>query len=196
MGRQPARIATAALVVSLARLAKRRNTSLAAVGLVSGLFTTASAGDRYIGSMLTYLRYALAIACFAASVSCLALWWRSSAYRVLFITPNFGSPNSYIAIETWVGFTFMAVVEERQPIWMYGENKLKPAQIQDARKTMGRPSQFWKNDFACRFPLWYPTLLFALASVAALRLGRRFTIRSAVIATAVAALLLGMAVAL
>jgi hypothetical protein len=37
------------------------------------------------------------------------------------------------------------------------------------------------------FPLWYPALIFALAGVAVLRLGRRFTLRSAIIATAVVA---------
>ena len=46
------------------------------------------------------------------------------------------------------------------------------------------------------FPLWYPALIFALAGVAALWLGRRFTIRSAIIATTVLAVLLGMAVAM
>jgi hypothetical protein len=46
------------------------------------------------------------------------------------------------------------------------------------------------------FPLWYPALIFALAGVAALRLGPRFTLRSAIIATTVVAGLLGMAAAL
>jgi hypothetical protein len=46
------------------------------------------------------------------------------------------------------------------------------------------------------FPLWYPALIFALAGVAAMRLGRRFTLRSAIIATTVVAGLLGMVVAL
>jgi hypothetical protein len=46
------------------------------------------------------------------------------------------------------------------------------------------------------FPLWYPALVFALAGIGALRLGRRFTLRSAIIATAVVAGLLGMVVAL
>ncbi|WP_145434816.1 hypothetical protein [Lacipirellula limnantheis] len=46
------------------------------------------------------------------------------------------------------------------------------------------------------FPLWYPALIFALAGVASLRLGRRFTLRSALIATTIVAGLLGMAVIL
>jgi len=46
------------------------------------------------------------------------------------------------------------------------------------------------------FPFWYPALLFALAGIGLLRLGRRFTLRSAMIATTVVAGLLGMAVAL
>ena len=44
------------------------------------------------------------------------------------------------------------------------------------------------------FPLWYPALIFALAGGAALRFGRRFTLRSAIIVTTVVAGLLGMAV--
>jgi hypothetical protein len=46
------------------------------------------------------------------------------------------------------------------------------------------------------FPHWYPALIFAIAGVAALRLGRRFTLRSAIIATTVLAGLLGLAVGL
>jgi hypothetical protein len=46
------------------------------------------------------------------------------------------------------------------------------------------------------FPLWFPAVTFALAGVGTLRLGRRFTLRSALIATTVVAGLLGMVVAL
>ena len=45
------------------------------------------------------------------------------------------------------------------------------------------------------FPLWYPALVFALASVGILRLNR-FTLRTALIATTIVAALLGMVVAL
>ena len=43
---------------------------------------------------------------------------------------------------------------------------------------------------------WYPAIVFALAAVGVLRLGKPFTIRSALIATTVVAVLLGMVVAL
>ena len=56
------------------------------------------------------------------------------------------------------------------------------------------PELFGRVPQAIYFPLWYPTLSFALAGVAALRLGRRFTLRSAIIATTIVAGLLGMAV--
>jgi len=46
------------------------------------------------------------------------------------------------------------------------------------------------------FSLGYASLIFDLAGVASLRLGRRFTLRSAIIATMVVAGLLGMAVGL
>jgi hypothetical protein len=42
------------------------------------------------------------------------------------------------------------------------------------------------------FPLWYPALSFALFGVAALKLGCRFTLRWAIIATMVVAGVLGM----
>jgi hypothetical protein len=45
------------------------------------------------------------------------------------------------------------------------------------------------------FPLWYPALVFALAAVAAIRIGR-FTLRSPLVGTSVVAALLGMVVAL
>ncbi len=38
--------------------------------------------------MMSYIRYALALLCFAASVGCLALWWRmSSQPRVITLLP-------------------------------------------------------------------------------------------------------------
>jgi hypothetical protein len=55
---------------------------------------------------------------------------------------------------------------------------------------MQRRDAFWRVSF----PLWYPALIFALAGVASIRIGRRFTLRSAIIATTVVAGLLGMVV--
>jgi hypothetical protein len=45
-------------------------------------------------------------------------------------------------------------------------------------------------------PLWYASLVFAVAGVAALRFRRQFSIRSALMAVSVVATLLGMVVAL
>jgi hypothetical protein len=46
------------------------------------------------------------------------------------------------------------------------------------------------------FPIWFPALVFALAAGAAIRLGRQFTLRSALVGMSVVAALLGMVVAL
>jgi len=54
----------------------------------------------------------------------------------------------------------------------------------------------YRHDYSCYFPLWYPVLIFALAGVGVLRLNRRFTLRSVIIAMTVVAVLLGMAVIL
>ena len=46
------------------------------------------------------------------------------------------------------------------------------------------------------FPHWYPALVFALAGIVALRFRRQFSIRSALVGTAVVAALIGTVVAL
>ena len=56
--------------------------------------------------------------------------------------------------------------------------------------------RFWRTGNMVFFPLWYPALIFALAGVAALRIRRQFSIRSALVALSVVAALLGMIVAL
>jgi hypothetical protein len=68
--------------------------------------------------------------------------------------------------------------------------------IQDWNKSFRYTGSFGRVGDRIYFPLWYPALIFALAGVGSLRLGRRFTIRSAIIATTVVAGLLGMAVTL
>ena len=57
------------------------------------------------------------------------------------------------------------------------------------------PKQFGWYGTGYHFPFWYAALVFALAGVGALRVGR-FTIRSALITTTIVAVLLGMVVAL
>jgi hypothetical protein len=56
--------------------------------------------------------------------------------------------------------------------------------------------RFGAVDDAIYFPLWYATLVFALAAVAAIRIGRQFTLRSALAGMSVVAALLGMVAAL
>ncbi|MBA4105202.1 MAG: hypothetical protein C0485_05540 [Pirellula sp.] len=142
--------------------------------------------------MLTSLRYALATFCFAASVGCLALWWRSElvvdrvqlvgiGFRKLDCSTFFGSCN--ISHEKANGFISPVCVVWSQPI------------NRDLRRNMPERA-FCVYSQSIQFPIWYPALIFALAGAATLRLGRRFTLRSALIATTVVALLLGMAVIL
>jgi hypothetical protein len=61
---------------------------------------------------------------------------------------------------------------------------------------MAREDPFYADGVSAHFPLWFPALVFTLAGVASLILDRRFTLRSAIIATAVVAGLLGMMVGL
>jgi hypothetical protein len=148
--------------------------------------------------MLTYLRYALATFCFAASVGCLALWWRSYSYSEFFSGPSvIQGEMLYLHALRGTG-TLGTQVTARAPQWKYGSRPR--AEVESADSTDGdengrRFGAVWRDSiWAINFPVLYPALVFALAGVAALRLGRRFTLRSALIATTVVAGLLGMAV--
>ena len=135
--------------------------------------------------MLTYLRYALATFCFAASVGCLALRGWSYATRVSYIV-DVESGEAIFEVRTWTVAVDYQEALRFGEVWRDGE----------ADKNQGHFEGSAVGGLYARFPLWYAALVSALAGIAALRLGRRFTLRSAIIATTVVAGLLGMAVIL
>ena len=147
--------------------------------------------------MLTYLRYALATFCFTASVGCLALWWRSHAIYDQLSSAKLGVLPNWILVVSESG----TVVARELPIWEGGNqlpiwNSTPVEQVRKLQDPTEYPRQFGIEGRKVYFPHWYPALVFALAGVATRRLGRRFTLRSAIIATTVVAELLGMAVVL
>ena len=140
--------------------------------------------------MLTYLRYALATACFAASIGCLALWgWSINRKCIIVgsIPPSFYGGG--VVINGFSAILFYRASGDHE--WEFYVADVAPGSI--VRETS---ELFRITEIGYHFPLWYPALIFALAGVASLRLGRRFTLRSAIIATTVVAALLGMAVVL
>ena len=161
--------------------------------------------------MLTYLRYALATSCFAASVGCLALW-RSTLRTDIEIHPGTIGPYQ-LMLKACDGCCVVRAMPIGKIIFITIPTQLKSglrAQKMQERQLsyavefrrlaftslVERDGRFGHNGDAIHFPLWYPALICALAGVASLRLGRRFSLRSAIIATTVVAGLLGMAVGL
>jgi hypothetical protein len=141
--------------------------------------------------MLTYLRYALATFCFAASVGCLALWCFD---RIEGFGPGVLSTWP-IEIEARSGvFVLGGMPDSTMGMFESWEEVAAFAEYDFFQDVIGREGLFGRIDRTVYFPLWYPALIFALAGIASLRLGRRFTLRSAIIATAVVAGLLGMVV--
>ena len=135
--------------------------------------------------MLTYLRYALATLCFAASVGCLLLWLQSELNRTTYFFDIEGG-EAIFEVRQWT-----AALDYQDAI-RFGE-VWRDVGIAENR------SQFEAGaaeGLFARFPLWYAALVFALAGVGFLYLGPRFTIRSALVATTVVAALIGMAVIL
>ncbi len=149
--------------------------------------------------MLTYLRYALATFSFAASVGCLALWWRNAALFDLVHAATVYAGSMTLNAEVVDGIVIASSVPRRPTDdgWFVDSFRLGEAGRSNLQQNVvGQQGQFGSHANGVYFPLWYPALIFALAGIASLRLGRRFTLRSALIFTAVAAGLLGMAVIL
>jgi hypothetical protein len=145
--------------------------------------------------MAKFIRYALAFVFFAASVGCLAFWWRSMTYLdraqgpiiaswVLDIASFHGiaevgwgnDDTGQIATAGWV----------RPPPTA---ERLEFDLLDKKKKGIFGYSDEFETLF---FPHWYPALIFALAGVAALRFRRQFSIRAALITVSVVAALLGM----
>ncbi|QDT72453.1 hypothetical protein [Lacipirellula limnantheis] len=138
--------------------------------------------------MLTYLRYALATFCFAASVACLTLWICGYEYNLEI------SPASWCArVDGSRGLGCIAIepslFHEKYILHVSVENTSPKAWFEDQIIGKGR---FGAVGGGVYFPLWYPALVFALAGVGVIRFRRQFSIRSALIAFAIVAALLAM----
>ena len=154
--------------------------------------------------MLTYLRYALAAVCFAASVGCLALLWRSLTRYDLLTGPCPVSPRRQMTIDSMVGTIGVDVWPEdltsqyrtkESSHWRHDESPNETAMRRLLQRRYGG-EHFGLDGDVIHLPLWYPAVVFALAGVAVLRFRRQFSIRSALIAFAVVAALLAMPVPL
>lgn len=145
------------------------------------------------------LRYAIAALFFAASVACLALWWRSDTRRTELDFPVPASDQ--MASITVIGSMFYLMPVSIDPgVPLPTDVQLSYARVQvsvmDILIHQKKARRISVDYQIVHFPLWYPALVFALAGVGVLRLRRQFSIRSALIGLAVVAALLGMVVAL
>ena len=151
--------------------------------------------------MLKALRYALAAICLTASVACLALWWRSASHWDILEKPNgtqpgcgriFQSVDGMLLVE--LDHTYNFDPNEKR-MYVLTSHAVAPFR-RNVFERIEKHGRFHVRGMSGHFPLWYPALVFALAAVAALRIGRRFTLRSALVGMSVVAALLGMVVAL
>ena len=148
--------------------------------------------------MLTYLRYALATFCLAASVGCLVIlgWSARRSQSVECVMSDVGP--LLIDVQLCRGEAKVAV-SRNNPIRRRVAPSIKTLDgiyLIQFDRTYQSQGYFATAARSVYFPLWYPALIFALAGVAALRFRRQFSIRSALIAVSVVAALLGMVVAL
>ena len=145
--------------------------------------------------MAKFFRYSLATLCFAASVGCLALWGWSASRIDLLIAPNPFGLEPAIVVEVADGVVDMRQMHNGDArMWSIRSGSLSNRDEFGLSPVSER--QFGLNLRWVVFPLWYPALIFALAGVGVLRISRRFSIRSTLVATTFVAALIGMAVIL
>ena len=152
--------------------------------------------------MIKYIRHSLATICFAACVGCLWLWWNTISHRSRLMGPSYLVRDITIGLESHSGIAYIfsestptmpTVVHDKWRLW---PQPIDEGRTEEFKQIVARNGAFgiiYPDEVY--FPLWYPALVFALASVGILRIGR-FTIRSALVAMTIVATLLGMVVIL
>lgn len=149
--------------------------------------------------MLKYIRYTLAALCFAASVGCLALWWRSTTH----FESVGGSVNgsTLLRVSAYCGRCNIRLNNfrnSRPTKWRYNSEEFD-AEFKSLNTLppyfAASASHGPRTQRRVVFPIWYPALVFALASVGIMRVGR-FTLRSVLVGMTIVAVLLGMVVVL
>lgn len=153
--------------------------------------------------MLKFIRYAFAAFFFAASVGCLALWWRSSIHKDTVIV-GLVTQDNLLGFRSSTDRGSVHLIPARfspKFSWQYRKENVKQWDRNSTTQFVKSHGHFvvtpYDDDGAeVYFPLWYPALLFALAGVGILRFRRQFSIGSALISLTVVAALLGMIVAL
>ena len=158
--------------------------------------------------MAKFVRYSLAAVCFAASVGCLALWWRSCTCADGLWGPSFVSPSHVVILEAFDGLAYASIAERSPNAVAVGfgvdwqRYSLDAGGIGPRQKDVARlRNRYGTIHFSvipatAYCPLWYPALIVALAGVVALRFRRQFSLRSALVATTAIAALIAMAVIL
>ena len=151
--------------------------------------------------MLTYLRYTLAAGCFAASVGCLLLWWRTASEKSSHYTISYHSISGAIyaqLLDSQVHAYFSSETKRATGyVGRLASSRKAHASLLDwqlSQPQFGRTRRGYK--YGVTFPIWYPALIVALAGVGVLRFRRQFSIRSALVCLTMVAALLGMAVVL
>ncbi|BBO32523.1 hypothetical protein PLANPX_2135 [Lacipirellula parvula] len=142
--------------------------------------------------MLKAIRYTLAAICLAASVGCLALWWRSMNVRFEAFGAIPVSPQPLCVTISRGQLSASFIPPGKVTHWRYEsyplDSRLPPPRLWPPRL------EIYEGGFS--IPLWLPSALSgAFGAVAIVRI-KRFSLRSALVGMSVVAALLGMIVAL
>jgi hypothetical protein len=150
--------------------------------------------------MLRYVRIAVMLLCLAACVLLVALWVRSGWRDDVVVAPVIGGEERLI-VHSIGGFVVVNIVGRPPFIPLPPDVTELEFQTQPAAERVGVPAlwlpRFFRSAYQLWLPLWIPAVAFAVAGVFTWCAPdrwwpRRFSLRTLLAATAVAAVLLSI----
>lgn len=148
--------------------------------------------------MLTYVRYSLAAMFFAASIGCISAWVASLARPGVLDDAGLHLKyfSAYAELYDGIVVVWVEPPKTKRAGWELLSYKLIPTGHERYLEIQAEQGKFGSvNGRDIFFPLWYAAFILSLVGIVTLRLGSRFTLRSAIVATTVLAVLMGAVVA-
>ena len=157
-------------------------------------------GDR-IDRMLKFTRRAAFVVLALLSVTFVTVWLRSFYFKDAGMGPSYLWSDRELGVFSYVGKLDIGLVDvgmtTPRPRWSFGSHRISQQEEEFYAK---HPQKWYFRAVGCTewelcCPTWLPGAIAGLLAITVLRFNRRFSVRSAMIATTAIAVLLGMIVA-
>lgn len=151
--------------------------------------------------MLKFARLAVFVVLALLSVAFVAVWLRSFYFKDAGMGPSYVWSDRDFGVFSYDGKLDVGLVDvgmtTPRPLWSFGSHRIS----QEEEEYFAKHPQKWyfravdRTEWELCCPTWFPGAIAGLLAIAVLRFNRRFSVRSAMLATTASAILLGMIVA-